>query len=70
MRRGIIPSFRNLPFIFFIFALAMKKGLSEDSPKSKIYAFSEFLRVKEKEAEGAGCLFITVKNIFYLISAR
>lgn len=30
-------------------ALAMKKGLSEDSPNQDIYAFSEFLRVKEDE---------------------
>jgi len=28
-------------------ALAMKKGLSEDSPKQVIYEYSEFLRVKE-----------------------
>lgn len=30
-------------------ALAMKKGLSEDSPKQSIYEYSEFLRVKEDE---------------------
>ncbi len=30
-------------------ALAMKKGLSEDSPRGEIYEFSEFLRVKEDE---------------------
>lgn len=29
-------------------ALAMKKGLSEDSPKQMIYEYSEFLRVKEE----------------------
>lgn len=30
-------------------ALAMKKGLSEDSPKQSIYEYSEFLRVGEDE---------------------
>ncbi len=30
-------------------ALAMKNGLSEDSPKQSIYEYSEFLRVKEDE---------------------
>lgn len=30
-------------------ALAMKNGLSEDSPKQSIYEYSEFLRVKEEE---------------------
>ena len=30
-------------------ALAMKKGLSEDSPKQSIYEYSEFLRIKEDE---------------------
>ena len=30
-------------------ALAMKNGLSEDSPKQSIYEYSEFLRVKENE---------------------
>ena len=30
-------------------ALAMKKGLSEDSPKQSIYEYSEFLRTKENE---------------------
>ncbi len=30
-------------------ALAMKKGLSEDSPRGEVYEFSEFLRVKEDE---------------------
>ncbi|MCM1508759.1 MAG: hypothetical protein NC177_16750 [Ruminococcus flavefaciens] len=30
-------------------ALAMKKGLSEDSPKQSIYEYSEFLRVSEEK---------------------
>jgi len=30
-------------------ALKMKKGLSEDSPNQDVYAFSEFLRLKEDE---------------------
>ena len=29
-------------------ALKMKKGLSEDSPKQKIYEYSEFLRMGEE----------------------
>lgn len=30
-------------------ALAMKNGLSEDSPKEKLYEYSNFLTAKEKE---------------------
>ncbi|MCM1009207.1 MAG: hypothetical protein NC485_15065, partial [Ruminococcus flavefaciens] len=33
-------------------ALAMKNGLSADSPKQSIYEYSEFLRVSEEELRG------------------
>ena len=40
-------------------ALAMKKGLSEDSPKQSIYEYSEFLRLKEDELMELANLLLT-----------